>query len=197
MFAAALIVFREVLEAALVVSIIMAATKGIARRGYWISTGIVGGLLGAGLVAAFTSYLSTLFEGSGQDIVNAGILSLAVVLISWHVVWMNSHGKHIAVEMRKAGRSVANGEKHMSVLALVVGIAVMREGSEIVLMLQGLWTIGSTQAMLGGGALWPDCRCPDGCVDVFWVCSVADRAHVRADQCVSGTYRRRYGRACC
>jgi len=40
MFAAALIVFREVLEAALVITIIMAATQGIARRGLWISLGI-------------------------------------------------------------------------------------------------------------------------------------------------------------
>jgi high-affinity iron transporter len=152
MFAAALIVFREVLEASLVISIIMAATQGVARRSAWISFGIAGGLVGAGLVAAFTNFLSTLFQGSGQDVVNAGILSLAVLLIGWHVVWMNVHGRQMAAEMRETGRSVAEGKRDLSILAIVVGIAVMREGSEIVLMLQGLWTTGSTQVMLGGAA---------------------------------------------
>jgi high-affinity iron transporter len=152
MFAAALIVFREVLEAALIVTIIMAATIGVPRRGFWIALGILGGVAGAGTVAAFTTSLSSMFEGAGQDIVNATILFLAVALISWHVVWMNKHGRAIIAQMRAVGQSVADGSKHMSILAVVVGIAVMREGSEIVLMLQGLWTAGSTGAMLGGAA---------------------------------------------
>jgi high-affinity iron transporter len=38
-------------------------------------------------------------------------------------------------------------------LAIVVGLAVMREGSEIVLMLQGLWASGAAQNMLAGGLL--------------------------------------------
>src|SRR5579862_8505398 len=131
MIAAALIVFREVLEAALVVSIIMAATKGISRRGFWVSLGIACGVAGAGVVAALTRVIASMFEGAGQEIVNASILSLAALLIGWHVTWMNSHGRAIALHMREVGRSVAHGEKHMSILAIVVGIAVMREGSEI------------------------------------------------------------------
>jgi high-affinity iron transporter len=153
MFAAALIVFREVLEASLIVTIILAATRGVRQRGYWVSIGIVGGVLGAGLVAACTSYLALLFDGSGQDLVNASILFLAVGLIGWHTVWMNSHGREIARQMRAVGQSVSDGEKHMSILAIVVGLAVMREGSEIVLMLQGLWAGGDKAATLGGGAL--------------------------------------------
>ncbi len=154
MFAAALIVFREVLEAALVVTIIMAATRGVRHRGKWISLGIAGGVAGAGIVAALTNVISSLFEGAGQEIVNAAILFLAVLLISWHIVWMSSHGRKMATDMRAMGRSVAEGEKHMSVLAFVVGLAVMREGSEIMLMLQGLWaSSGSSLVVLGGAGL--------------------------------------------
>jgi high-affinity iron transporter len=154
MLAAALIVFREVLEASLIVTIVMAATLGVRRRGYWVSLGIAGGVAGAGIVAACTSYLATLFNGAGQDIVNACILFLAVCLIAWHTIWMNSHGREIAAHMRKVGHSVTQGEEHMSILAIVVGLAVMREGSEIVLMLQGLWA-GSdgAQTVIGGGLL--------------------------------------------
>jgi len=151
MFAAAVIVFREVLEAALVVTIIMAATRGLPRRGFWISLGIASGVLSAGIVAGLTSAISGMFDGAGQDIVNAFILFTAVALIGWHVVWMNSHGREIVAQVRAVGRSVAEGQKHMSVLAIVVGLAVMREGSEIALMLQGLWVSGSTATMIGGG----------------------------------------------
>jgi high-affinity iron transporter len=154
MFAAALIVFREVLEASLIVTIVLAATRGVQRRGYWVSLGIAGGVAGAGIVAACTSWLATLFDGTGQDLANACILFLAVGLIGWHIVWMNSHGREIAAQMRAVGHSVSSGSKHMSILAVVVGLAVMREGSEIVLMLQGLWA-GSNGivTMLGGAVL--------------------------------------------
>jgi high-affinity iron transporter len=153
MLAAALIVFRELIEAALIVTILMAATRGVPRRGSWISLGILCGLAGAGAVAGLTNVISSLFEGAGQEIVNATILFAAVVLIGWHVVWMNIHGRKIAKEMRAACRRVAEGEHHMSALALIAGLAVMREGSEVVLMLQGLWTTSGAGAMLGGAAI--------------------------------------------
>ena len=153
MFAAALVVFREVLEASLVISIIMAATRGVPTRGKWVSFGILGGLAGAGIVAAMAGFISEAFDGTGQEITNAAILFLATGLIGWHVVWMNSHGREMARDMRNLGTSVAEGNKHLSILAIVVGLAVLREGAEVVLILQGLWTTESPAAMLGGGGI--------------------------------------------
>lgn len=152
MLAAALVVFREVLEAALIVTIIMAATRGMPGRNRWVALGIISGIVGAGLVAALTTTIASLFQGTGQEIVNATILFAAVFLIGWHVIWMNSHGRRMAAEMRMLGNQLAQGQKHLSILALVVGLAVMREGSEIVLILQGLWTSGATFTMMGGAA---------------------------------------------
>ena len=74
MLAALLIVFREVFEAGLVVGIVMAVTAGVAGRGTWIAGGVAAGVLGACVVALFTSGLSELFGGSGQEIFNAAIL---------------------------------------------------------------------------------------------------------------------------
>lgn len=153
MLATALIVFRELLEAALIVTILLAATRGVPRNRFWISTGILGGLIGAGVVAALTNIISALFDGTGQEIVNAVILFTAVILIGWHVIWMNIHGRQMAIDMRAAGQRIADGEQRMSALAIVVGLAVMREGSEVVLMLQGLWASGQAHAMLGGAVL--------------------------------------------
>ena len=76
MFAAALIVFRESLEAALIISIMAAATRGIPLRGRWITGGILAGLFGAAVVASSMELISNAASGLGQELFNAGILLL-------------------------------------------------------------------------------------------------------------------------
>ena len=75
MLAAALIVFREVLEAGLIVGIILAATEGVRGRNGWIAGGIAAGLLGAGLVALCAQQLADAFAGAGQNVFNAATSS--------------------------------------------------------------------------------------------------------------------------
>jgi high-affinity iron transporter len=53
MLGALIIVFREVIEAGLIVGIVMAATQGVTGRGRWVAIGISAGVLGAAVVAAF------------------------------------------------------------------------------------------------------------------------------------------------
>lgn len=153
MFAAALVVFREILEAAMIVTIIMAATRGVRHRGFWVGAGVGAGVLGAALVGLLTTSISGLFNGVGQEVTNAAILFMAVALIGWHVVWMSQHGREIAAEMRQKCAGISSGEKHLSMLAVIVALAVMREGSEVALMLQGLWASGAVNNVIGGSLL--------------------------------------------
>lgn len=155
MLATLVIVFREVIEAGLIVGIVLAATVGVARRGWWVLGGIAGGVLGACLVAAFAGELASLFEGSGQELFNAMILLLAVCMLTWHNVWMAGHGRQMAREMKAVGAEVSAGTRSLAALAIVVGVAVLREGSEVVLFLYGIASqSGTTQgAMLLGGVL--------------------------------------------
>jgi high-affinity iron transporter len=155
MLATLVIVFREVIEAGLIVGIVLAATQGVPRRGLWVTYGVVGGVLGACLVAAFAGELASLFEGSGQEIFNATILLLAVCMLTWHNVWMAGHGREMAREMKAVGAEVSAGQRSLAALAIVVGVAVLREGSEVVLFLYGIASQGgaSQSAMLIGGAL--------------------------------------------
>jgi high-affinity iron transporter len=155
MLATLLIVFREVIEAGLIVGIVLAATKGVPRRALWVSYGIVGGVLGACFVALFAGKIASLFAGSGQEIFDATILLLAVCMLTWHNVWMAGHGREMAREMKQVGSDVAAGRKSLAALAIVVGVAVLREGSEVVLFLYGIASQGGTSntAMLLGGAL--------------------------------------------
>jgi high-affinity iron transporter len=151
--AALLIVFREVFEAGLVVGIVMAVTAGVAGRTTWIAGGVAAGVLGACVVALFTTGLSELFGGSGQEVFNASILGFAVLMLTWHNVWMSRHGRELVAELRAAGEAVVAGSKSLLALAIVVAIAVLREGSEVVLFLYGVAAAqgGASWAMVAGG----------------------------------------------
>src|SRR6267154_2277304 len=113
MIAALIIVFREVFEAGLIVGIVLAVTRTVPHRNQWIGGGVLAGVLLACVVAAFAGALSNLFAGMGQELFNALILALAVV----------------------------------------VGVAVLREGSEVVLFLYGVLAAGTDTTLgvaLGG-----------------------------------------------
>ena len=150
-----LIVFREVFEAGLIIGIVMAVTSSVPGRGLWVAGGVIAGVLGACVVALFTGGLSELFGGSGQELFNAGILGFAVLMLGWHNVWMARHGREMAAEMRAAGHAVVTGSKSLAALAVVVMIAVLREGSEVVLFLYGVAAAqgGADLSMAAGGAV--------------------------------------------
>lgn len=152
MVGAFVIVLREVIEAGLIVGIVLAATRGVAGRGWWVTVGVAAGVLGAAILAIFAGEIADAFEGSGQELLNASVLLLAVVMLAWHNAWMARHGRELAAEMRKVGNAVSSGERPLAALAVVCGIAVLREGSEVVLFLYGIAASGTTaMAVLVGG----------------------------------------------
>jgi high-affinity iron transporter len=147
MLAALIIVFREVFEAGLIIGIVLAVTGSVPNRNRWIGGGVLAGVLAACLVAAFAGALSQLFAGMGQELFNAAILGIAVIMLTWHNVWMAHHGREMAGELRAVGQAVVDGTKSLLALAVVVGVAVLREGSEVALFLYGV------AASDGGSAL--------------------------------------------
>jgi high-affinity iron transporter len=153
MFVSMIIVFREAMEAGLIVGIVLAATVGVARRARWIAGGIAVGVAGACLVAAFAAALSNAFEGAGQEVFTASILLFAVVMLSWHILWMSHHARAMARELREVGQQVRLGQRSLAALAVVVAVAVLREGSEVVLFLYGIAAASQTApvAMATGG----------------------------------------------
>ncbi len=156
MLGALIIVFREVIEAGLIIGITMAVTRGIAGRGFYIAGGVAVGVLGACLVGVFINTISGAFEGVGQELFNAAILAVAVIMLAWHNIWMARHGREIAVEMRQAGEAVRSGASTLMGLAVVVAVAVLREGSEVALFLYGIFIAsapGSAMSLLAGGAM--------------------------------------------
>jgi high-affinity iron transporter len=111
-------------------------------------------VLGAAIVAMFAGVISEAFQGAGQELFNASVLGVAVIMLMWHNAWMARHGREIADEMRRVGTAVSEGAKPLTALAIVVGLAVLREGSEVVLFLYGILASGTTvSSLLTGGLL--------------------------------------------
>ncbi|HMV00936.1 MAG TPA: FTR1 family protein [Rhodocyclaceae bacterium] len=155
MLGSAIIVFRETFEAALIIGIIAAVTRSLPGRNRWLALGVLAGIAGSGIVASLAEWISNLAEGTGQEIFNAGVLGIAAAMLAWHNIWMARHGAQLARDARQLGLAVREGNREMSALALVIALAVLREGSETALFLYGLLAGGSQTLadVLAGGAL--------------------------------------------
>ncbi|EKO5123295.1 FTR1 family protein [Vibrio fluvialis] len=152
MLSSAIIVFREVLEAALIVTILMAATKGLPGRTRWIFGGVTAGLFGALAVAFSAGAIASTFEGMGQELFNAGILLTAVLMLAWHNIWMSKHARELVAHLKQVSSKVNEGSLPLYFLSVATGLAVLREGSEVVLFLYGVAAGGDSGiSLLTGG----------------------------------------------
>lgn len=152
MVAALVIVFREVLEAGLIIGVVLAASRGVPGRGRTVGLGILTGVAGSAVVAAFAAQITSAFEGRGQELFTAAVLILAVLMLAWHVIWMAEHTHELTSRLRQLGHDVALGSRSVAALGTVVALAVMREGSEVVLFLTGIFlqsTEGAVALTLG------------------------------------------------
>ncbi len=138
MFNAALIVFRETLEASLVVGVVAAATRMIPRRSAWITLGIVLGCAGALILAALADRLGRWAGGMGHDLFNAAVLTIAIAMLAWHNVWMAANGRQYAQHAREVGSQASRGDLALSAVTLAVALTVLREGAEAVLFFFGI-----------------------------------------------------------
>lgn len=155
MIGALVIVFRETIEAGLIIGIVLAVTRTIPARFTYIGVGVAVGLLGAALVAIFAGVLAGAFEGTGQEIFNASVLAIAVVMLGWHNVWMARHAREMSENVRRIGEEVSLGSRSLLALATVVALAILREGSEVVLFFYGivLSSHEGARSLLVGGML--------------------------------------------
>ena len=163
MLSTAVIVFRETLEAALFIGIVAVACRGLAGRARWLSAGVVAGLLGSVLLAAAMGEVSAWADGLGQEMVNVGILSCALAMLSYHSIWVSTHGREMAQEARKLGQGALQGHNTLWALTVAVALSVLREGAETVLFVAGFMSghpeglsgmlLGAAAGLLAGALL--------------------------------------------
>lgn len=137
MLSTALIVFRETLEAALFIGIVAVACRGLAGRARWLGAGVVAGMLGSMLLAAAMGEVSAWADGLGQEMVNVGILGCALLMLSYHSIWVSTHGREMAHVARSLGQGALQGHNTLWALTVAVALSVLREGAETVLFVAG------------------------------------------------------------
>jgi high-affinity iron transporter len=148
-----IIVFREVLEIALIVSIVLAATKNVQGRNKYIFSGLSLGVLGALFFALIMDNIAALFQGGGQKMFEGVVLLVSAAMIAWTVLWMKQHSKQVSGELKQAGAEISAGEKSMMVLVPILAFAILREGAEIVIFSYGYFVSGENVLGLIFGAL--------------------------------------------
>lgn len=157
MFPSFIITFREFIEIAIIISVVLASTNGLPNRYRLVFCGILFGITGSCIIALFTDVISNFAEGFGQELFNAMILMAAAFTIGWTVIWMKSHGQKIVTELKHKGQEVVAGNLPRVVLPATIGLATFREGSEIVLFSYGLILGGESMSnvLLGsiGGSI--------------------------------------------
>ncbi len=153
MLSTAIVIFREALEIAVILGAVLAATSGLKGRLFWIIGGLTGGIFGASLVAVFTRSISSAISGMGQEVFNASILFTAALFIGWTVLWMRKHAREMTAHLKKVGTEVAEGKLPLYSLSLIIGLATLREGSEIVLFIYGMALSGQTAISIIFGSI--------------------------------------------
>ncbi|MDX8413287.1 MAG: FTR1 family protein [Mariprofundales bacterium] len=163
MLAAAVIVFREMLEMALVIGVLLAATASLPHSRRWIAIGALLGGCGATVVALFMEQMESSFGGDGEFLFNAVVLMVASLLIGWTTIWMQRNGRALSIQMEQVGAAIGKGSTPVTALMLITLAAVMREGSEAVFFLFGAvqataedgWSVvgGALLGMVLGGAV--------------------------------------------
>ena len=155
MFAIALIVFRESLEAALLLGIVAAATQALAGRWRWLGAGVAIGTAGALGLALMAGQISAWLDGVGQDVVNIAVLSAALAMLLWHCIWVGAHARDTASAARQLGQSASAGTGRPWPLLVAVALVVLREGAEAVLFVSGAMVndagAGAGSVLLSGG----------------------------------------------
>ena len=154
MLNALIIVWRESLEAMLVIGVLLSwiarqPDPGVLKRGLWSGAAAgVGLALGLGYA---TFALQSEFAGVALERFQLAMVLAAAGLILQMVLWMHRHGRHMKreLETRAAASSGVVG------IAAITALAVAREGAETAIFLYGLGleASGGALATLLGAAL--------------------------------------------
>jgi len=141
MFKIALVVFRECLEIALLLGVIMAVTKELEKSKLYTLAGIMLGTVGAATFAFFARHISVSFGGMGDEIFNSCIILLTVALISWTIVWMQGYGLKIKKNLSDLTTKINSGNASYIMLVLLVASTILREGTEIIILVYSISSV--------------------------------------------------------
>ena len=154
MLNALIIVWRESLEAMLVIGVLLAwiarqPAPASLRRGLWLG---VGAGCALALALGFATFAAqSQLQGEALGIFQLGMVLFAAGLITQMVIWMHRHGRAMKQQLEERARRAAGALG----VGAVTALAVAREGAETVVFLYGLVMEAGGAQLLGmlGAAL--------------------------------------------
>jgi high-affinity iron transporter len=139
MLAVMMITWRESIEAALIVGILLTylAKIGQTKQVWFVYYGVTWAVLASLFFAGLTTYIDLFVAGVGKEIFDAAVLFVAVVVLTHMVVWMHHNAREIRGEIQKKA-DLAISKNKLWALGVLAFVGVFREGIETVLFLWGL-----------------------------------------------------------
>ncbi len=125
------IVLREVLEAMLLLSVLLASGRFLRISNRWVAAALSIGMLSAAAYGYFLESVSEWFDGVGQEVCNALLQFGTFALLA-------------AIVFQIPGRldNRRNSSKKMAtVMAAAIALAITREGAEILVYVSGFWSM--------------------------------------------------------
>jgi high-affinity iron transporter len=136
-------VLREVLEAALLMSVLLAMTRFLRLSGRWGVAALILGFLGAVSYGYALGPVSELFDGVGQEICNAALQFTAFALLAV-----------VAFLIARRIQEPPGRQNTLQLLmAATVALAITREGAEILVYVSGFWSMNDFFSAVGVGSL--------------------------------------------
>jgi high-affinity iron transporter len=154
MVAALLLAFREGLEAALILSIVLGVLRRVGQGGQarvvWLGAGLAG--LVSVAVGLALQALGVAFEGAAEEIFEGSAMLLAAGVLTWMIFWMARQGRAVQAKLEQDVHRAALGGGRWALFSLAF-VAVLREGIELALFLTAAAFTATAGATLIGGAV--------------------------------------------
>lgn len=133
-----ILVLREMIEASLLISVLLVFTnlfqrswdKSFVLRTSWVGFSIAIGVLGAAIYSYYTPQISEMFDYVGQEILNASIHLLSLLLVCFFAFLVPS--------ARLAKNVMGRARFAAFCMTGIVMLAIVREGSEIIQYVGGI-----------------------------------------------------------
>lgn len=171
-----ILLLQEALEAALLMSVLIAVSKRYETGISWLIYGIIAGVSGACLYAFNISHISGWFDYAGQEVVNALLQLVLAVSIAIYTV--------VLLCIRQSGSTTANRDSCISIYtwsaSCIIAIAIMREGAEILLYIGGFFKSNhELAAVLLGSSIGLGIGLSIGIILFFALISIPGSWHLR------------------
>ena len=150
MLVTVIIFLREVLEAALIISILLAVSQLMRYSRNWVFPAAACGFAGGGVMACSMKAISNMLDGTGQEVINSTLLFFMIALITLTCIWLAPvhHGNTDAGPRRAPARVM------IVILSSIVAIAIMDEISELyVYSYAAIQGQGNTISLITGGII--------------------------------------------